>query len=193
MFFDYAEDGHTLVLFDARWAAEAPDRLRDGAVPFRGRWRGATGISRHGPRGGAGRPYAHTDYVEKPTRRSVNGQLSIPSAMPRRGRGLSPSWRASQGDAVATIRREVELQAGHQRIRAAGNGAGPLCRAAPSRWRAFRAPTRTSSIWWCGARYRLTDPGHRVGLAPEAENLPDRARARAHGAAYPAAPHAAGV
>lgn len=173
-FFEHAEDGHTLVLFDAMSKLAPVTGYETVPFHFEGQAarRDVEYLSEWAPRRVL-RPgaYAHTDYdFEKPAA-DLMAQSAHPFAHPQAGgevyRHPGAHRDLGRGDAIAAIRRE-ELQATHQRIRAAGTvrglGAGCLFTL-----EGFPRADQNVKHLVVGARYRLRDPGHRVGLAPDAE------------------------
>ncbi|MFO1106717.1 MAG: type VI secretion system tip protein TssI/VgrG [Amaricoccus sp.] len=175
-FFDYREDGHTLVLFDAMGKLKPLTGYETVPFHFEGQAarRDREYLSTWAPlRRLTPGSYAHTDYdFEKPAA-DLMAQSEHPFGHAEAGgevyRHPGAHLALARGDAVATIRRE-ELQAGHQRIRAAGTVRG-LASGCTFTLEGFPRADQNVKHLVVRARYRLTDPGHRVGLAPEAETF----------------------
>lgn len=152
-FFEHDEGKHTLVLTDAMSKLKPAPGYEKVPYHFEGQGsrRDVEYITEWIP-GSSVRPgaYAHTDYdFKKP-----GADLMAKSAQPfghklaagENYRQPGAHLEVGRGDNLAAIRRE-EIQAVHQRIAAVGTVRG-LFRAARSSWMAFRAKTRTRSIWW---------------------------------------------
>ena len=193
-FFEYAEDGHTLVLTDALAKLKpaegyetVPFHFEDGAArrdrDFLSGWEVTSSL----------RPkaYTHTDYnFEKPSLSLLAQSEAEPVAglfkgehyrqpgahleldRGRRGRGDPP--RGAAGAARADPRRPA---------RCAGWRPGCMLQAR----RAFRATTRTPSTWCCAPTTAWSIPEFRAGIGGGRRDLPGRADGGADRAALPAA------
>ena len=173
-FFEYAEDGHLMVLTDAVAKLKPAEGYASGPFHSEARpsrrdrdylsdWVATTSV----------RPlaYAHTDYdFEKPSL----SLLAASSDDPLPGAFTGEHYRQpgahielGRGDAVAAVRRE-ELQAPHVRIVAAGTARG-LASGCRFKLEGFPREDQNDAHIVLRADYRLIDPEHRTAAAPEAE------------------------
>ena len=191
-FFEYDEDGHTLVLADAN------DKLKPAkgyeVVPFHfedspGRrdrdfissWLVSSSLRQA--------TYSHSDYnFEKPSLSLLTQSEAEPVAKLFKGesyRQPGAHQDLALGDAVAAIRRE-ELQAPHVRIRAGGTARGP---ASGCTFKLEGYPRDSQNVEHVVLRadYRVIDPEHRPGILGPRRDLPRRDDRGAGRAALPAA------
>jgi type VI secretion system secreted protein VgrG len=168
-FFEYAEDGHLMVLADAMsklapakgyetvpfHVEDSPDRRdRD----FLSRWVATSSV----------RPaaFAHTDYnFETPGLSLIAQSAGEPGPAGFAGehyRQPGAHLDLDRGDAVAALRRE-ELQAPHVRIRAGGTARGLF---SGCRFKLANFPREDQNVEHLVLRadYRMVDPEYRVGM-----------------------------
>lgn len=167
-FFEYAEDGHTLVLVDAMAKLRPAPGYEtvpfhiEGAPARRDRdfvsdWTLAASL----------RPtaYVHTDYnFETPGLSLLTQSAAEPTAKLFAGEhygepGAHPDL--ARGDGLALIRRE-ELQAANLRVRAAGTARG-LASGAIFTLSGHPRDSQNAEHLALRVEYRITDPEHRAG------------------------------
>ncbi len=173
-FFEYAEDGHTLVLADA--LAKLKPAKGYETVPYHGEddparrdrdflsdWVMSSSMRQ--------KAYAHTDYNFETPGLSL---LTQSEAEPEAGLFAGESYRQpgahmvlDAGDAVAVIRRE-ELQAPHVRIRARGTARG-LVSGCLFTLENFPRESQNAEHLVLRCDYRVVDPEHHPGVAAEGE------------------------
>jgi type VI secretion system secreted protein VgrG len=173
-FFEYAEDGHVLVLADAlaklkpaEGYATVPFHIEDRPArrerDFLSDWR-MTGSLQPAA-------YAHTDYnFEMPSLSLLAQSEAEPVAGGFTGehyRQPGAHLELGRGDAVAAIRRE-ELQAPHVRIRAEGTVRG-LASGHVFTLEGFPREDQNAEYVALRADYRVVDPEFRAGIAAEGE------------------------
>ena len=174
-FFEYAEDGHTLVLADT--LAKLKPAKGYETVPFHGEddpgrrdrdflsgWEMSSSL----------RPktYVHTDYNFKLPGLLLEAQSE---AEPEAGLFTGEHYKqpgAHQvldvGDAVAAIRRE-ELQAPHVRVKARGTARG-LASGCLFTLENFPRDSQNAEHVVLRVDYRVVDPEHRPGIAAEGDS-----------------------
>ena len=173
-FFEYAEDGHTLVLTDsmdklkpAEGYETVPFHFEDGAARRdRDYLSGWEVTSRFLPKS-----YTHTDYnFEKPSLSLMAQSEAEPVADMFRGeiyRQPGAHLALDRGETLAAIRRE-ELQAPHVRISASGNIRG-LASGHRFTLSGFPRDDQNDEYLVLRADYRVVDPEVRSGIAFDGE------------------------
>ena len=175
-FFEYAEDGHTLVLTDAMAKLKPAEGYDDGALPLRGRRRAARPRLPVGLGGDQQLPAERPTPTPTTTSRSRACRCS-PSPRPSRSPACSrASATASPG---AHLDARPRRRAGRDPARGAAgaarahprrrHGPRPRRRAASSSSPAFRATTRTPQHLVLRADYRVVDPEFRAGIGADGE------------------------
>jgi type VI secretion system secreted protein VgrG len=173
-FFEYDDSGHTLVLADAVPALEPAPGFEK--VPFHYRedppQHDREHLSNWAPVTAA-RPggYVHTDYDFTRPALSLEAKAVSPfgHSRARAERYHYPGTHIDlgRGDALALIRREEE-QAGHVRVRAAGNARG-LAAGRSFRLEGFPREDQNAEHFVLRADYRLVDPNFRTGAEASGE------------------------
>jgi type VI secretion system secreted protein VgrG len=173
-FFEYAEDGHVLVLADALAKLKPADGYAN--IPFhiedRPARRDRDFLSDWTVTGSL-RPaaYAHTDYdFEKPSLSLLTASEAEPVSGGFKGehyRQPGAHLDLGRGDTVAAIRRE-ELQAPHVRITAAGTVRG-LASGHLFTLAGFPREDQNVEHLVLRADYRVVDPEYRTGILAEGE------------------------
>jgi type VI secretion system secreted protein VgrG len=173
-FFEYAEDGHTLVLVDAMAKLKpaegyetVPFHVEDGAARRdRDYLSGWEATSRFLPK-----TYTHTDYnFEKPSLSLLAQSEAEPVAGLFGGeiyRQPGAHLALDRGDALAAIRRE-ELQAPHLRIRASGTIRG-LAAGHRFKLSGFPRDDQNAEYLVLRADYRVVDPEVQSGIEFDGE------------------------
>ena len=173
-FFEYAEDGHTLVMTDAMAKLKpaegydtVPFYFQDGAArrdrDYLSVWEVTSSFLPSS--------YTHTDYnFEKPSLSLLAQSETEPVAGVFKGeayRQPGAHLDLDRGDSLAAIRRE-ELQAPHVRVRASGTIRG-LASGCVFKLSGFPRDEQNDQHFVLRADYRIVDPEFRAGIGADGE------------------------